>query len=100
MSYNFRNFRKYFHSKITTYTVIAKDHNNARCSKGGSRIIAQVQTRKGDVVPVEVKDNKDGSYLTSFVPSKLERLNYRSLLKENILKVVPTVLWCTKITKA
>ena len=22
MSYSFRNFRKYFHSKITTYTVI------------------------------------------------------------------------------
>ena len=41
------------------FKVIAKDHNNAHCSKGGSHIIAQVQPRKGDVVPVEVKDNKD-----------------------------------------
>ena len=53
------------------FEIIAKDHNNARCSKGGSRIIAQVQPRKGDVVPVEVKDNKDGIYLASFVTEQV-----------------------------
>ena len=42
-----------------------------------------------DIVPVEVKDNKDGGYSASFVTnaSKLERLKCRSLFKENILKV-------------
>ena len=49
------------------FKIITKDHNNARCSKGGSHIIAQVQSSKEDVVPVEVKDNNDGSYSASFV---------------------------------
>ena len=49
------------------FKIVTKDHNNARCSKGGSHIIAQVQSSKGDVVPVEVKDNNDGSYSASFV---------------------------------
>ena len=50
---------------------ITKDHNNARCSKEGCCIIAQVQSSKGDVVPVEVKDNKDGSYSASFVTKQV-----------------------------
>ena len=53
------------------FKIIAKDHNNAHCSKGGSHIIAQVQPSRGDVVPVEVKDNKDGSYSASFVTKQV-----------------------------
>ena len=49
------------------FKIVTKDHNNARCSKGGSHIIAQVQSSKGDVVPVELKYNNDGSYSASFV---------------------------------
>ena len=47
--------------------VITKDHNNAHCTKGGSDVIAQVQSSRGEVIPVEVKDNNDGSYSASFV---------------------------------
>ena len=57
-------------SKID-FKIITKNHNNACCSKGGSHIIAQVQPRKGDVVAVEVKDNKDGSYSASFVTEQV-----------------------------
>ena len=53
------------------FKIITKNHNNARCSKGASHIITQVQPRKGDVVPVEVKDNKDGSYSASFVTEQV-----------------------------
>ncbi|XP_065885312.1 tripartite motif-containing protein 2-like [Dysidea avara] len=54
------------------FTIITKDHNNERCSKGGSHIIAQAQSSSGgDVVPVEVKDNNDGSYSASFVTKQL-----------------------------
>ena len=51
--------------------IITKNRGNACCSKGGSHIIAQVQSRKGDVVPVEVKDNKDGSHSASFVTEQV-----------------------------
>ena len=51
--------------------IITKNHNNTHCSKGGSHIIAQVLSRRGDVVPVEVKDNKDGSYSASFVANQV-----------------------------
>ena len=53
------------------FKIVTKDHNNARCSKGGSHIIAQVQSSKGDVVPVELKDNNDGSYSASFVTKQV-----------------------------
>ena len=53
------------------FKIITKDHNNARCSKGGGHIIAKVQSSKGDVVPVEVKDNNDGSYSASFVTKQV-----------------------------
>ena len=53
------------------FKIITKNRNNANCSKGGSHIFAQVQPRKGDVVPVEVKDNKDGSYSASFVTEQV-----------------------------
>ena len=47
--------------------IIIKNQNNTLCSKGGSDVIAQVQSSRGEVVPVEVKDNNDGSYSASFV---------------------------------
>ena len=54
------------------FTIITKNHNNDCCSKGGSHIIVQAQSsRGGDVVPVEVKDNNDGSYSASFVTKQV-----------------------------
>ena len=53
------------------FKIITKNRNNSRCAKGGSHIIAQVQPSRGDVVPVEVKDNKDGSYSASIVTKQV-----------------------------
>ena len=54
------------------FKIIMKNRNNSRCSKGGSHIIAQVQPSMGaDVVPVEVKDNKYGSYSAYFATKQV-----------------------------
>ena len=53
------------------FMIVTKNINNTRCSKGGSHIIAQVQSKMGDVVPVEVKDNKNGNYSASFVANQV-----------------------------
>ena len=49
------------------FKVITKNIKNARCPKGGSDVIAQIQSSRGEVAPVEVKDSNDGSYSASFV---------------------------------
>jgi len=49
------------------FNIIAKNCKNICCVKGGSDIIAQVQSSNGDVVLVEVKDNDDRNYSASFV---------------------------------
>ena len=54
------------------FTIITKNHNGEHCSKGGSHVVVQVQSsRRGDVIPVEVKDNNDGSYSVSFVAKQV-----------------------------
>ena len=71
------------------FKIITKDHNNARCSKGGSHIIAQVQSSKGDVVPVEVKDNNDGSYSASFVTKQVGEAKLSVTIKGEHIKGSP-----------
>ena len=53
------------------FTIITKNRNGERCSMGGSHAVVQVQSSKGDVVPVEMKDNNNGSYSVSFVAKQL-----------------------------
>ena len=56
--------------KEVKFTVITKDDNHYPCQKGGSKITAEAKPRTGDVITVEVKDNQDGSYTASFVPTQ------------------------------
>ena len=51
-------------------TIITKDDNHHPCQKGGSKITAQAKPRTGDVITGEVKDDQDGSYTASFVPTQ------------------------------
>ena len=61
------------------FKLVTKDHNNQLCLKGGkNKITIQAQSSR-DVTPVEVKDNKDGSYSASFV--------HQHILKPVILKI-------------
>ena len=50
------------------FTIVTKNAQGDCCSKGGSKVIAQVQSSStGDVIPVAVKDNQDGTYSASIV---------------------------------
>ena len=51
--------------------VVTKDQFNNLCLKGGSQVVIQTQSSGGDITPVEVKDNKDGSYSASFVANQV-----------------------------
>ena len=53
------------------FTIVTKNAQGDRCSKGGSKVIAQLQSNStGDVIPVAVKDNQDGTYSASVVPKQ------------------------------
>ena len=53
------------------FTIVTKSTQGDRCSKGGSEVISQVQSSStGDVIPVAVKDNQDGTYSASVVPKQ------------------------------
>ena len=53
------------------FTIVTKNTQGDRCSKGGSKVIVQVQSSStGDVIPVAVKDNQDGTYSASVVPKQ------------------------------
>ena len=53
------------------FTMVTKNTQGDRCSKGGSEVISQVQSSStGDVIPVAVKDNQDGTYSASVVPKQ------------------------------
>ena len=50
------------------FTIITKDNNRDRCSRGGS----QVSVQWGGVSePTQVRDVDDGSYMASFVPQQV-----------------------------
>jgi len=57
-------------SEEVKFSILTKDGNHHPCQKGGSKVIAQVKPRAGDVITAVVKDNQDGSYTASFVPSQ------------------------------
>jgi len=69
-------------SKID-FTIITKNRDNEHCSKGGSHIIVQAQSSRGDVVPVEVKDNNDGSYSASFVAKQVGEVKLSVIIEED-----------------
>ena len=56
--------------KEVKFTVITKDDNHHPSRKGGSKIAAQAKPRTEDFITAEVKDNQDGSYTASFVPTQ------------------------------
>ena len=60
---------------ILDLTIITKNSDNERCSEGGSLIVVQVQSSRGGNVPVEVKDNNNGSYSASFVTKQVGEMN-------------------------
>ena len=53
------------------FKIIAKDSKGKNCTKGGSQVCVQLKSFTGDVTAGEVRDNKDGSYMASFVAEQV-----------------------------
>ena len=71
------------------FKVITKDQNNHLYHKGGSKVVIQAQSSRGDVTPVEVKDNKDGSYSASFVANQVGEVKLSVTIKGQQIKGSP-----------
>ena len=54
--------------KKTKFTIITKDNNGNRCSRGGCQVSVQLG---GVNDTVQVRDNNDGSYMASFIPQQV-----------------------------
>ena len=50
--------------------IVTKDHDGNR-SRGDDQVAAEAQAKIGGALPVVVEDNKDGSYVATFVPSQV-----------------------------
>ena len=74
------------------FKIITKNINNNFCTQGGSHIIAQVQSRRGGVVPVEVKDNKNGSYSASFVANQVGEVKLSVTIDGERIKGSPYIV--------
>jgi len=75
--------------KKVDFTIITKNHNNERCSKGGSHIVVQAQPSGGDVVPM---DNNDGSYSAYFVTKQVGEVKLSITIEGNPVKGSPYIV--------
>jgi len=71
------------------FKIVTKDQSNHLCHKGGSKVVIQTQSSRGDVTPVEVKDNKDGSYSASFVANQVGEIKFLVTIKGQQIKGSP-----------
>ena len=75
--------------KALNIKVVAKDCNNHLILKGGSEVVIQAQSSSRDVTPVQVKDNKDGSYSASFVANQVGEVKLSVTIKGQQIKGSP-----------
>ena len=71
------------------FKVITRDKTNHLYHKGGDQVVIQAQSSRGDVTPVEVKDNKDGSYSASFVANQVGEVKLSVTIKGQQTKGSP-----------
>ena len=75
------------------FKVVTKDQSNHLCNKGGStsefEVVVQAQSSRGDVTPVDVRDNKDGSYSASFVATQVGEVKLSVTIKGQQIKYSP-----------
>ena len=69
--------------------MVTKDLSNILCQKGVSKVVIHTQSSRGDVTPVEVKNNKDGSYSASFVANQVGEMKLSVTIKGQQIKGSP-----------
>ena len=77
-----------FEGESVQFKLITRDRNNHCCNIGENAIVIQAQSNR-DVIPIEVKDNKDGSYSASFVANQVGEVELSVAIKRQNLKGSP-----------
>ena len=77
-----------FEGKVK-FQVVIRDKSNHLYHKGDSEVVILAQSSRGDVTPVEVKDNKDGSYSASFVANQVGEVKLSVTIKGQQIKGSP-----------
>ena len=57
--------------KALQFFTLTKYHNGSQCSIGGSQVSVQLKSNTGEVTSAQVVDNKNGSYMASFVAQQV-----------------------------
>ena len=78
-----------FESFKVKFKVVTRDKTNHLDHKEGSKVVVQSQSNRGDVAPVDVKDNKDGSYSASFVANQVGEVKLSVTIKGQQIKGSP-----------
>ena len=77
------------------FKIVTKNVRGDRCSKGGSEVISQVQSSStGDVIPVAVKDNQDGTYSASVVPKQAGEVKLSVIINGRHIQGSPYSVRC------
>ncbi|XP_065916038.1 tripartite motif-containing protein 2-like [Dysidea avara] len=75
--------------KMVNFNIVTNDHHNHICHKEGSDITSEAQSIRGDVIPVEMKDNKDGSYSASFIANHVGEIRLSVIINKQHIKGSP-----------
>ena len=70
----------------TKFTIITKDANRDRCSRGGSQVSVQLG---GVNATTQVRDNNNGSYMASFVPRQVGEMKLSVFVNGEQIKGSP-----------
>ena len=70
------------------FSILTKDQGSHLCQKGGVKVVIQLKSSR-DVTPVEVKDNKDGSYSASFMNDQVGEVKLSVTIKGQQIKGSP-----------
>ena len=57
--------------KELKFSIITKYRYGSQCSIGGSQVSVQLESNTGEVKIAQIRDNKDGSYMASFVAQQV-----------------------------
>ena len=71
------------------FKIVTKDQINHLYQKGGNEVVIQAQSSRGNVTPVEVNDNKNGSYSASFVANQVGEVKLSVTIKGKQIKGSP-----------
>ena len=81
--------------KNVKFTIVTKNIEGDRCTKGGNKVVSQIQSfSTEDVLPVTVKDNKDGTYSASFSANQSGEMKLSVTINEKHIKGSPYNLTC------